>query len=286
MISRSKKRLIIIFVYLLIIGFLIFLISRRYLVGENCFDGKQNQDETGIDCGGVCEQIVKGGSFGKCEEKIKAKDIVMNDEDVHLIYGGENLYDLAIKISNPNELYGAKSFKYIVKLKNSEGNVIVEKEGENFILPLESKYLIEIGLNTKEKVASYNVSIIKSSVDWVKFTNFETPKITIQNQRFGLLGENDPNYAMAFGLMVNESLFDFNKIDINVVLKDSRGIPVAVNKTDKRTVQSGEKRDFTLIFPTKFPGGENIFSAEMQAEVNVFDNNNFMKNYIDEEESL
>lgn len=280
MVSRSGKRLIIILIYLLILGLLVFLISRKYIVGPNCFDGKQNQDEKGIDCGGVCEQIVKGGNFGKCEESISARKIIMNDEDVRLIYGGENLYDLVVKVNNPNELYGAKSFDYVVELKNKNGEVVVKREGNSFILPLETKYLVEIGLETREKIVSFNVSI-KPNVDWVKFTEFKTPKVTIQNQKFGLL-ENSPNYAMAFGLVVNESSLDFNKLGVNVVIKDMRGVPIAVHKTDMRTVYAGEKREFKLLFPTKFPGGDNMTSTEMQAEVNIFDNNNFMKTYADD----
>lgn len=280
MFYRTRKRLIIISIYLLIASFFIFLISRRYLVGPTCFDGAQNQDEQGVDCGGVCESVLKDYSFGgKCIEKLKAKDIEMKEEDIYVIYGGENKYDLAIKVTNLNELYGAKEFEYVINLKNEAGDIVVTRQGKSFLLPTETKYLLEIGLESTEKVTSANVFIKSSLVKWVKFIEYETPKITIQNQKFGL-GENDPKYyAKVFGLMVNESLFDFNKIDIKIVIKDNRGIPIAVNKTDKRTVEAGKKYEFTLIFPKEFPGGKNMSSVEIQTEVDIFNNDNFMKKY-------
>ena len=59
MISWSKKRQII---YLaLVVGFFIFVttVFLFFLLYETptCFDGKQNQEEIGIDCGGPCVRL-------------------------------------------------------------------------------------------------------------------------------------------------------------------------------------------------------------------------------------
>lgn len=266
---RTRKRIFIIIIYLLIAGTIIFLITRKFTADPTCVDGKKNQGEESIDCGGPCN---------KCPEGIKAEKIII--EDYHVIYGGHNLYDLAIEINNPNERYGALEFKYKIDLKNEAGETVVFREGKSFILPTESKYLIEIGLRSDENISS--AAVLIGEVKWVNFVDFEVPKVKIHNQKFGLIeneNKDKTNYARAFGLMVNDSLFDFKKIDINVIIKDSRGTPIAVSKTDKRTVYSGKEYEFTLHWPTEFPGGDNMSSVDMQAEVNVFDNQNFMKDY-------
>ena len=265
--SRTLKRFFIIGVYLLIAGAIVFLITRKYVAEPTCFDGKMNQNEEDIDCGGSCE---------KCLEKIKTKDIVI--EDYHVIFSSYNSYDVLIEIKNPNERYGSPNFKYLIELKNESGEVVVSYEGESFILPTESKYLVELGLVAGDKITSASVRIGKT--EWDNFVDFEVPKVKIHNQKFGLLeNENRVNYAEAFGLMINDSPFDFNKININVVIRDSRGTPIAVNKTDMRTVESKMEREFTLPWPNEFPGGSNMATVDMQAEVNVFDNQNFMKQY-------
>jgi hypothetical protein len=248
---------------------IVFLISRRFVEEPTCFDGIKNQAEEAIDCGGPCQ---------KCPEKARAKDIIVQEDDYYVIYGGENLYDFVIKIKNPNSRYGARNFKYTVELKNDLGEVVASREGESFILPTEEKYLIEVGLESRENIALATVSI--GEIDWVNFVDFEVPKINIHNQKFGLIS-GGKNYAEAFGLMINESPFDFNKIEINVIIRDGRNIPVAVNKTEMRTINSGEEREFKLHWPSEFPGGEYMETVEMEAEVNVFDSLNFMKKYLE-----
>lgn len=263
--SRSLKRLVIIGIYLIIAGTIIFLITRRFVAEPTCFDGQMNQDEESVDCGGPCNE---------CEEEVKVKKIVI--EDYYVIYGSHDSYDVLVEVNNPNERYGVSNFKYLIELKNESGEVISSRESESFILPTESKYLVEIGLKVDDKVASATVSI--GEVKWENFVDFEVPKVEVHNQKFGLV-EKGTDYARAFGLMVNDSPFDFNRININVVVKDSRGTPIAVSKTDKRTVISGSEYEFTLNWPEEFPGGSNMATVDMQAEVNVFDNQNFMKQY-------
>lgn len=263
--SRFVKRIFIIIIYLLIAGSILFLITRRYVDEPTCSDGEKNQREEGIDCGGPCDQ---------CSEKMIVKKI--NIEDYHVVYGGPNLYDVIVKVNNPNERYGASEFEYTINLKNKSGEIVTSRKGKSFILPTETKYLIEIGLKSDENIASFNVDIEEG--EWENFVDFEVPKVKIHNQKFGLI-ESETYFAQAFGLMVNDSSFDFRKIDINIIIRDSRGVPIAVGKTDKRTVDSGREYEFTWRWPDEFPGGKNMTTVEMQAEVNVFDNQNFMKKY-------
>ena len=102
-------------------------------------------------------------------------------------------------------------------------------------------------------------------------------KQIVKNQRFGLV-KNSTDYAEAFGLVSNESPFDFHNVVIHVILEDERGVPIAVNKTQMRTLDADSQREFRLIWPHEFPG--NIESSQMQAEANIFDSLNFMKKYL------
>lgn len=53
-------------------------------VQESCFDGIQNQDETGIDCGGVCEI-----NFGfVCPQAETCFDGIMNQDETGIDFGG------------------------------------------------------------------------------------------------------------------------------------------------------------------------------------------------------
>src|SRR3989338_3900104 len=103
---RVKKRIIILTGFVLIAGLFGFLI---YLFVHNpagCFDGIQNQDEAGVDCGGVCEK--------QCELK---------PEDIKVIFTKviptlPQKYNFILKLSNPNAVYGVKSADYVIKFFN------------------------------------------------------------------------------------------------------------------------------------------------------------------------
>ena len=261
---RSTKRITIITIYVILFLMLGGWIVSLFIPKPTCFDGIQNQKEEGIDCGGPCNA---------CVEEITGKDLIV--KDARIVYGGENKYDVVAEIHNPNALYGAKKVYYTVEIKDATGKTLDYRDGNTFVLPNENKYIMELALETKQKPTNAKVTI--NDVDWVKFTEFVAPQIEVKNQRFGLV-ENGPSYAEAFGLVVNNSLYDFHNVNIYVILQDERGIPIAVNKTQMRTLDANSRRTFKLVWPHEFPG--KIASSKMQAETNVFDSLNFMKKYL------
>jgi len=262
--DRSKKRIIIIVIYGILITLFFSVIISWMIPNPTCYDHKQNQEEEDIDCGGPCMA---------CAQELIGQDLVMMD--AHVVYGGDNKYDVVANIHNPNVLYGGEKVHYTVEVLDSGGNVLASRNDQTFILPNENKYIIEIGLETTGKPSRAVVTI--DSVEWVKFTEFDSPQILVKNQRFGLV-ENGTNYAEAFGLVSNDSPYDFHNVVIYVVLEDERGVPVAVNKTQMRTLDANAQREFRLVWPHDFPG--QIKSSQMQAETNIFDSLNFMKKYL------
>ena len=262
--NRNAKRFTIIGIFCVIfVTFIGFIVSLT-ISEPTCFDGKQNQKEKDIDCGGPC---------APCSEELIGEDLVV--KSAHVVYGGDGKYDVVANIHNPNALYGGEVVYYTIEVVDGSSNTLATRNNKTFILPNENKYIVEVGIETNQKPSSVKVSI--NNVDWVKFTEFDSPQIIVKNQRFGLV-ENGSNYAEAFGLVSNDSPYDFHNIVINVILEDERGVPVAVNKTEMRTLDSNSQREFRLIWPHEFPG--NIKSSKMQAETNIFDSLNFMKKYL------
>ncbi len=262
--NRQVKRFTIVGIYFVIFIIFIGLITSLVISKPTCFDGKQNQNEEGIDCGGPCEA---------CLKELVGKDLIV--KSAYIVYGEDGKYDIVADIHNPNALYGGKEVYYTVEILGGDGSVLASRNSKTFILPNENKYIVEVGMKTNQKPTSVKVTI--NNVDWIKFTKFDSPHILVKNQRFGLV-KNGMNYAEAFGLVSNDSPYDFHNVVVNVILEDERGLPVAVNKTEMRTLDSDSQREFRLVWPHKFPG--NIKSSTMQAETNVFDSLNFMKKYL------
>ncbi|MCX6765649.1 MAG: hypothetical protein NT136_01655 [Candidatus Moranbacteria bacterium] len=261
--TRNYKRLIIIAVYLVIFFLVGLLIYQMTKPAPTCFDGKKNQREEGTDCGGPC---------APCKKVFMAQPLAVAEKA--FIYGGPGRYDVMTKISNPNSEYGSPDFSYEFILKDSSGKEIDRRSGKGFILPAETKYIIESNL---EAVGPQEVEVIIASTEWAEFSNYEKPRLDIYNKRYNLIS-GGVGYSEAYGLLRNDSPFDFNFIKINVILRDSGKKPVALNSTDMRTVNSREQRDFRLLWPFSFPGEVEI--VEMEAEADVYNSQNFIKQYL------
>lgn len=233
---------------------------------ETCMDGRQNQDEQGVDCGGACTNA--------CMEKIVGIDL--QQKEVSFVSAGEGEYDVLGQIYNPNDVAGASSFRYVFELKDASGRVIATRSGESYILPQETKSLTAVGMNAFGAAASATLSI--SDVQWERFSGYrERPAINIYQKRYDETSDG-VSFGEAKGLLSNESPFDFRSITVIVILRDGAGKLLALNTTEMRTVRAGEERDFTLVWPTAFPGV--VERVEMSVDADVYHSDNFMRQYL------
>lgn len=258
--SATKKRIIIVSVFaalLSVAGFIIYFIITP---DPTCFDNKQNQKEKGVDCGGTC---------APCKEIVQARDIVIKEVAVAL--GGNNTYDVAGKIANPNDTLGSSSFKYTFNLKDASGKIVATSEGSNFILPADSKYIAEFGIQTEGGASPTSVDLVISEMTWEKLDNIGKPQIGVYNKNFGKVPVGIG--SKADGVIRNESGYDLNKIFIIVILRSESGDIIGINKTEINSVRTKENRDFRLTWPYQLSG--QVQNIEVDAQSNVFDPSNF-----------
>lgn len=256
--NRSVKRLTILFIYFLILFFLGYGIYYIVRQEPSCFDGIKNQNEEKVDCGGVCEA---------CEVEIVAKNVEILEKDI--ISSESGVYDILIKIKNPNNDYGSGSLRYTLYLRDSEGNNIAERRGEDYILPRETKYIMET--NIESDIAPSQMFIEFEEDNWEESDVFEEPELNIYNKKF----EVRDGRSVASGLLRNESDFDFATVTVFIILRNGNGRPVAVNKTEMGTLLSREERDFSP--PWFYEIRDDVREVEVRAETNVFDPHNFTR---------
>jgi len=263
---RIRKRSIILGVYIALVLVVGGGWTSLFAVPGTCLDGIKNQNEIGIDCGGVC---------GACTATYKAPSEI-EIRSTQIMYGGTNAYDVVTQIFNPNAEDGAGSFEYSFDLKDDQGKVTTTRTGRSFILPGETKYIIETQLESPTIPKSIIFKI--SNPEWKHFVGGyqERPALNIYSKQYARITDG-VGFGAATGLLINESPFDFVNIKIKVILFDASDKPIAVNTTEVQTVQSGEKRDFRLVWPTAFPG--EVARMETEAEADVYHSDNFVKKY-------
>lgn len=261
MLKRFRKQIIIVIVYLVIFGLIAAGIYFLFLKPQlpSCSDGIQNQGEAGVDCGGPCSACP--WQLQNELEVISAKAIKTQ----------ENYFDLVAKIKNQNKDAGAKSFSYAFNLYDSGNNLIFSKEGSSYILPQQTKHIIEQKISVSSEI--YNIEFKILNVFWQELSGYEEPELLIRNQNF----EQSENFSRVTATMENRSNYDFDTIDIYAILFDKNSEILAVGKNEVKTVFSKENRYFEIAW--FFPINGQVAKADIVAETDVFLDENFMRRY-------
>jgi len=271
--NRVLKRFIIILFYIAAFGGVFFLIWNAMRTPASCVDGRQNQNEEAVDCGGVC---------GACTEVVEGEPFVI--DAVTLLPASEDRYNVLVELKNPNAFYGARSVPYVIRLLDVQGLEIERVQGTTFILPGQVRYIVESNILSDVVPARAEVDVDLSRTEWVRFNGFEDPDFIVDGERFGLLADGSVYYAEAFGSVHNRSPFDFQRVYVAVVIRDERGTALAVNQTIMDDFVNFTQRDFRLPWRYTFPGDFN--QLDVQVAVDVFDADNFIGQFAPEVRSL
>ncbi len=267
---RVKKRIKIGTIYfaiaLVIVSIFYFIIKPN----PSCQDGIQNQGEQGIDCSGPCFPCIK--------EVVPVDLDVLSMEVVHDV---DNKYDVAVKIKNTNEIFGASNIKFKIILQNENREEIMNREESKgyYILPKEEKHLIVQGIATDTRPSFIKIEI--SEVEWNKFSQYEEPRLIVLNSNY----DDKPGeggFAKITGTLVNKSRVDFETIKVNAVVQDGNGKLLATNYQIVNTIRANEQRDFIMFFPHEFGG--SVKNIKIEPETNVFDSENYVRSYGSPEE--
>ena len=212
---RNRRRTIIVLILLAALFLLVILpvwLSMRKT--QTCFDAKQNQNESGVDCGGSCTLMCKGTVKGL--KVVWAKMFPIR----------HGAYDVVAYVENPNSSAGAPRLPYTAKLFDAEGVVIAERRGETFAAPNE-RFAIFVGnMLSGEKVPVKGTIEIGTEFVWVKT---DTPKKELAVEDKVLVGTD--NVPKLSALLVNSELDVLRDIEVTVVVYDVTGAAVAVSST-------------------------------------------------------
>jgi hypothetical protein len=263
----QKKQIKVGLVYLLIIAIIIggiYLIIKPGL--PSCSDGIQNQGEAGVDCGGPCPP---------CPWQLQEDLEIISSQAIPT---QKNHVDLLAVVKNPNSDFGAKSFSYIFNLYDFQNNLIISREGNSYILPQETRYIIEQRVETDVNISKVEFKI--NNVEWQELVDYQEPELLIRNPNFSQSEE----LSQLSATLENRSNYDFDKIDVWAVLFDKESNILGANKIELRTVLSEEKRYFEMKW--FFPILGQVERSDVVAKTNVFLDENFMKRYGGEQEKF
>ncbi len=267
--KRSRKRARLMFAYIGIFSIFFASLFLLFKASPTCSDGKRNQGEVEVDCGGPCKP---------CTEKIVLEPIEISDYE--WVYSFEDKYDFVASLKNPNNKYGASKFKYRVVIQTQEGEEpILTKWVSSFALPGERKILLLQGIELENPPTSIKMELDTKEVEWEKYTDFEGPDFIINEKHYQELGGGDTNFSRAWGTVINRGSVDFEEVFVKVFLRDSDGKLLATNSDLLGGFRAGARRDFNMLFPARFEGEVDSSDIDIEIETNPFNDENLSKVY-------
>ena len=239
---RAKRQLayfsVFALAFILIVGGIIWL----FWPDATCFDKRQNQNEEGVDCGGVCG--------GKCLGHV---------ENVHVLWTRffeiENgFYDVAALIENPNVFAGTKEFVYRFKLHDQDNILIAIREGRTFINPQERFVAFESHIRTLTRIP-FRASI---EIDPISWERGEGRKPDIVSFGYKLIREP---FGRLEATLRNNDIFDVENIEAVAILLDASENAIAVSRTIVESIADESEKGIGFTWP--FPITEEPASIKL-----------------------
>jgi len=222
-------------IYVLVLALIIFGIYYIWFKpAPTCFDNKQNQGETGIDCGGPCQS---------CEIS-QLKDLTKSW--VEYLPVSENEISLLAKIANPNLNFGSRSFSYRFEVIGPFGALLKKVDGQSFIYPGEEKYLMAPALKINPTdISQVKLVIATSTLIWQSKEELIKPRLSSRSIKTEIAGQN----VKVNGLVKNEDPLSVSRVKIFALLFDGQNKVLNASYTAVTNIQGLEEQPFTINFP-------------------------------------
>lgn len=198
--------------------------------------------------------------------------IVVSQE---LLKVGNLDYDFLAEIRNPNTDFGATSASFELRLFGRDNELLAEKSGTTVLLPGQTRYEIISPLKVDKEILNAEFRIINAS--WERLREFIPQTLfLVKNQEYASLPPGQGFFRLGATLF-NNSNFDFEKVDVYIILLDGSNNVLAVNKTDIRTFLAKTDRFFEVKWSKSFDG--KVSRVEIGAYTDVYKNENFIKEH-------
>ncbi len=201
----------------------------------NCFDGKKNGTEEGVDCGGSCEKICP---FKALKVNVGwAKSFPINNK---------GFYNGAAMVENPNFNYALK-MNYDMKFLNSKGIVIGEKKDIVELEPLEKKIIFYPSLNFR------NQKIVKTFFKKGEIFDLEEKQAVDKKIIVNAKELSDDGEGKRLKITLENKDFKAHRdIQVFAVLLGTDGNVINMSRTYLEYIDKEERKVVYMTWPIKF----------------------------------
>ncbi len=234
----ASRQLFFGLIFLLIVGLVVGLPAYFYFFNkpETCFDGKMNQNEGGVDCGGMCQRA--------CMQDVIAEPIVLWARAFEVTDGK---YNLVAYVQNPNINYISEPVEYAFKVYDKNNVLIGLRNGFMSVPPVKSYPIFEQGFDAGEREPAKVLFQFNDRITWNRY-NFTRPE----------LGVSEPTVTKATSTpridatVINNTLTRFENVEVVVVVYGEDENAFASSRTFIPLLQSRSQAPITFTWPEPF----------------------------------
>lgn len=252
--SRLARQLVYGGVFFAIIFFTVIgIYARNFRAAPSCFDGKLNQEEEAVDCGGPCEDCAL-----KSLERIIARG--------ELVVVG-NSASAVLRFTNPNIFYGAPRFTYTVRFYNHQNEVIQTLQQETFIYPAQiNKTIIEANLSLPIADLGFDPEVSVSNPEWRSAREFSQPATALRQKSYKF--SDTKNAVEVSGILINQDTGTIPEAEVGAIIYGAGQRFAGTSKTLLLNLDPFSERFFKIIIPIESAAGVNLEKTEIIVNAN------------------
>jgi len=249
--SKNRKLLYAAIVIILLIGVIGLPAFFIFYKAPTCFDGKQNQSEQGIDCGGSCEKL--------CPSAFQ--DAIVSWTRFEQILPG--YYNVAAYVINPNTSGGAKNVPYHMVLYDKKGMYITEVKSVMTLPPHRNTLAFQTQVATEKAIPARALFEFMTGapqggqgIQWVKQADTLGP-LSITDKKYL---EDSTGSSLAVTIQ-NGSVNPIDNISVYAVLYDKDGNAIGFSRTQIDEIPANG----SVVAPFTWPSNRNgaVISIEV-----------------------
>ena len=191
-------------------------------------------------------------------------------------------HDAVAFVKNPNLEHGASQILYEFIFIDTQGTELAQVAGKTFVLPGESRYVIEAAIKVPGDPVEVTFRIL--AAEWQGLGPFSSVGLDVEDTN--LHRDEDAGTTRFSGVVRNGTPYNLKNVEAHVVLYDRTqddmplayplGKPVAAGKTNMQLLLRDGARAFQIAWPYILPLDLEI---DVRVESDFSENSNFIRDY-------
>lgn len=236
-----KRQILDVGVVIILLSFFGYLIISPYLNRTpTCTDNKQNGDETGVDCGGLCTRA--------CIAQVDPISVLWS-RAFRVVPGR---YNAVAYLENHNQNAMVEKINYRFRFADERNIYIGKREGSTYIPPSGHFAVFEPAIDVGHSIPVFTTFEFTESPDWLQVSKDKVNQLKILVSNINLIDEKT-NPRLSANIK-NNSLFIIPQVDVVAILYDADHNAVSVSRTYLDKLNGEENSEVNFTWPEPLPG--------------------------------